>query len=686
MDYPRRLLLWLQLPADETGPAQARDALTALRPLLDGLFEDALIVVNELVTNAVRHAGVTSRDRIDIRVYQGDQRLRIEVSDGGSGFVKPPLTEMAPDRDHGWGLAMVDALTESWGVETGETSTVWMEMESSMPSRPTRPAVSADLTRSLVDAALEALMTIDELGIVLDWNQTATEVFGYPREDAMGREIWDLIFHSGEESGLVHRMRSDLSATEESFAGRPIELSLKRRDGTSFPAQVRLLASDLESAQFFHISVFDASAQKRSEEATAGMLASLVYLADASEVLASSLDVDRTLRRLARLVVPTHADWCTINLVEEDGSIRRVAAEHADAARAAELARLLDAHPNEPDSESGVARTIRTGEAQLFAEVDDALLAETANDPEYLEITAQLQIRSCVIAPLEARGRVLGSISLVYTEQEKSYDDADLALARDLGRRAGLAIDNARLYEQRDNIAIMLQRSLLPPYLPQIPDFELAARYEPAGTGNEVGGDFYDVFEAAGGWNLVVGDVEGKGPAAAALIGLARHTLRAIAVDHPSPADALINLNRVLMSSPSELCCTVALCRLVLDDGKPRMLVARAGHPAPFLVRRVGAVEMLGKDGTLLGAVETPMIHEHSIGLDPGDSIVLMTDGVIGSRALTDRSIVGLLSELANKPADQIADELSQAARRAQPGGLDDDIAILVARSTGSNT
>ncbi len=672
-----QLLVWLQLPTDKTSPSQARDAVKQIRHELDGAYDDVLVAVSELVTNAVRHSHSGPQDRIDFRIYRTKDGVRVEVSDSGAGFSTPPLEELTPGRDHGWGLPMVEAIADKWGIDSGARTTVWLEVSAS-PSKVGTTERPTGLTRSLVDAAFESLITLNRAGIVMDWNATAAETFRFERDEAVGHPIGDLIIAPTDDSGPATRLRSDLGSAIESTHGQPIEMSLIRKGGVPFPALVRLVCSNVGGVDFYHLSILDVSAQKRSEEARDGMLAYLEYLADASAVLASSLDTDRTLRRLARLVVPTHADWCTINLVEDDGRIRRVAAEHADPQRAAELARLLHAHPNEPDAESGVSAVIRTGEALLFEEVDDALLAETANDPEYHQITSELQIRSCVIAPLEARGRVLGSISLVYTEQDKSYDPAALAFAEDLGRRAGLAIDNARLYEQRDRIAMTLQRSLLPPYLPEVPGFDLAARYEPAGTGNEVGGDFYDAFEGLPGqWHLVVGDVEGKGPEAASLIGLARHTLRAISIDHPAPADALTVLNQALLSSASDLCCTVALCRLDVDAKS--VTIARAGHPAPLLLRNFGSVQPIGKDGTLLGAVEEPSIHEVTIQMTPGDNLVMFTDGVLGSRALSAEQLGDMLAELPGKPALDIADEMSMSAQRAQPGGLGDDIAILIA-------
>src|SRR5207248_11443603 len=150
---------------------------------------------------------------------------------------------------------------------------------------------------------------------------------------------------------------------------------------------------------------------------------------------------------------------------------------------------------------------------------------------------------SLMIVPLAARGRTLGALTLVAAESGRHYGPADLAVAEDLARRAAQAVDNARLFTQQRHIARTLQESLLPPKLPEIPGVEVAARYEAAGLGTEVGGDFYDLFETDGEWGVVMGDVCGKGPEAAAVTGLARYTIRAAAMRERSPSRILGILN-----------------------------------------------------------------------------------------------------------------------------------------------
>ena len=170
--------------------------------------------------------------------------------------------------------------------------------------------------------------------------------------------------------------------------------------------------------------------------------------------------------------------------------------------------------------------------------------------------------------PLVARGRILGAATFFYGMSGRRYGADDLVLAEELAGRAAVAIDNARLYRGQKEIAHTLQQSLLPPELPTIPGIELAACYLPAGEGIEVGGDFYDVFETLDhAWAVVLGDVTGKGPAAAALTALARYTVRAVAMDERQPSRILASLNdAILRQRPGERFITVALLRLEPSD------------------------------------------------------------------------------------------------------------------------
>src|SRR5205807_4073401 len=194
-------------------------------------------------------------------------------------------------------------------------------------------------------------------------------------------------------------------------------------------------------------------------------------------------------------------------------------------------------------------------------EISDELIASVSLDPEYIEILRGLGLRGSIVAPLRARGRTLGAITFVAAESARSFTDEDVEVVEELARRAGLAVDNARLYTERSRIAHTLQSQLLPARLPEIPGIEVAVRYRAAGELNEVGGDYYDVFECGDGqWAFVIGDVSGKGAEAAAVTALARHTLRTAAIQPRSVRELLRILNEAMVTQRGGAeFCTVCL-------------------------------------------------------------------------------------------------------------------------------
>jgi serine phosphatase RsbU (regulator of sigma subunit) len=295
---------------------------------------------------------------------------------------------------------------------------------------------------------------------------------------------------------------------------------------------------------------------------------------------------------------------------------------------------------------------------------------------------AELGLRSVMVVPLVARDQPFGSISFVAATPARRFGDEDLELAQELARRAALALDNARLYEERSRIARTLQRTLLPRYLPKIDGIGVEAFYQPAGVmQTEVGGDFYDVFEAGDdAWGVVVGDVCGKGIDAAALTGMARHTLRASAVRALSPRGALEDLNRVMLREDGERFCTVALGRLEQAQRGVRLTVACGGHPSPIVVRRSGAIETVGSPGTLLGVFDDVWIEDRAVDLGGGDQVVFYTDGLVDARhpnAIDEAALRRLAASCAGGPARRTVERLGDAA--ADPGGeAPDDVCVLV--------
>ena len=285
-----------------------------------------------------------------------------------------------------------------------------------------------------------------------------------------------------------------------------------------------------------------------------------------------------------------------------------------------ELARRMrDRYPLFQGSPHGTAKVLWTGRPEWIPDIDGGTLESIADNPEALEILLALEPRSCLSVPLKTRDRTLGAITLVSSTPD-FYEDEDLALVEDLGRRAAVAIEHARLYKEKSYTARILQQSLLPPRLPRIPGYEVAATYRPAGEGNEVGGDFYDVFNTAVlGWALVMGDVCGKGPEAAELTALARYTVRTAAMSQHKPSDILETLNEAILRQRSDSrFCTIAYALLEPVRDGARLDVCCGGHPLPLVLRADGSVETAGKPGLLLGVFPEPQLSDQRVDLRPG--------------------------------------------------------------------
>jgi PAS domain S-box-containing protein len=272
----------------------------------------------------------------------------------------------------------------------------------------------------------------------------------------------------------------------------------------------------------------DVTERKRSELRSA-------FLAEASAALAASLDYEQTLRNVAELAVPDIADWCAVDLVDDDGDRRTVAVAHVDRDRLSLAEALRSYIPDRIDPEDGLGHVLHTGEAALYPEITDEMLAQVAVDDRHLELLRAVGFRSVLIVPMRLGEKILGAMTLVSAESIRALDQFDRELAEQVAARAAVAIENSRLYSQRSSIARTLQRELLPERLPAIPGYELASIYLPAIETSMVGGDFYDVWEVDDSWMMVIGDVTGKGIEAAALTALVRHTLRTASEFQSSP-------------------------------------------------------------------------------------------------------------------------------------------------------
>jgi serine phosphatase RsbU (regulator of sigma subunit) len=410
-------------------------------------------------------------------------------------------------------------------------------------------------------------------------------------------------------------------------------------------------------------------------------------LAEAGRVLAGSLDYEETLRRVAWLAVPDLADWCMVDLLGDEG-LERMAVAHADPARA-ELARELRGVIVDLRGEVGPARVARTGRAELHETIDAEHVRRAAINPDHRRLLSQLGARSAASVPMTVRGQRLGVMTLSTAESGRTLGPEQLAVLEELGRRAAVAVDSARLYRQRSAIARTLQSSLLPPVLPEIAGVEAAALYRAAGEGTDVGGDFYDLFSVADDeWIAVIGDVCGKGAEAAAVTALARYTIRTAAVRRRSPAAILRWLNDAMLRQDVDgRFCTITCVHLDTSGLEIRATAACGGHPPAMLRRADGDVRDVGAPGTLLGLLPDPQLDDERAVLAPGDALVLFTDGITDARApervLEPQQLHDALRAIPAGSAQRIVEQLAALAVGKEGTPPRDDIAVLALRARG---
>jgi serine phosphatase RsbU (regulator of sigma subunit) len=417
----------------------------------------------------------------------------------------------------------------------------------------------------------------------------------------------------------------------------------------------------------------------------------LEFLAVINEALNASSTTHEVMVNVTRRAVPRLGDWCTIHVVNEDGrSAPDVEVAHVDPAMVDYARELQHRFPYDPDAPNGVPAVIRSGVTEFFPEISDELIAALDLDDEARDLVANLELRSAITVAMKKRGRIIGALQFIASTESRRYTADDVALAETLAGRIASSIENLRLHEREHEIAYTLQRSLLPPSLPDIPGIDTAVRYWPHGTASEVGGDFYDLFalDEAGHYALVLGDVCGTGPAAAALTGLARHTVRDSAWHGDAPAGVLAALNRAVRRSGADTFLTCVYATIDTTGDAVELTVAYGGHPFAVHVGPHGS-SSIGAPGTLLGPFDHVDISPIEVTLSSGDVVVFHTDGATDVRPPSDLDETGWshLVDEAVRPggsADEIAHRIRRALEEILPfESRHDDIALLVLRVGG---
>lgn len=538
---------------------------------------------------------------------------------------------------------------------------------------------------AVVAAIADGILVHDAEGRAVYANQAAAEILGLPDAGAIiGAAPGEIPgrFDFTDEDGRA--LDADVFPGRRIFAGeRHPEAVLLRshdretgRERWTLTKATAILGPDGEPTLAVNV-IEDVTLARRRSAGTA-------LLAEAGDVLGSSLDLQRTLERIVQLVVPAMADWCSVDF-PAGVVVVPAAMAHADPEFAPLAEAMMRRFPARTDEEYGVAAVLRGEPTFVRENLTGERLAVYARDDEHLETLIEAGVRHVMFVGMRAGEETIGALSFVRGRGRPGFSADEIRLAEELGRRAGTAVLNARLYEARTEVATILQRSLLPPELPQPHGLTMAAHYRATGLA-QAGGDFYDAFPVPDGWLVAIGDVTGKGPAAAALTGLARAGLEAVATLTGRPALALAHLNGLLARRGDMALASVGALHFHAGESPPRVSVFCAGHPAPLLLRR-GAVIPIAAQGPLLGAFGGERWDPEEVELEAGDVIVLRTDGVTDSVGASGRlGEERLRAALVWSPAGDAqaaVDVVRRLVEDHEAGEPRDDVAILAVAVTG---
>ncbi|NYJ34320.1 serine phosphatase RsbU (regulator of sigma subunit)/anti-sigma regulatory factor (Ser/Thr protein kinase) [Nocardiopsis aegyptia] len=678
--------------------------------------DDVILLVSELVTNAVIHA----KSSLEVTVRRGEGSTEVMVTDAAPERAVPqagPLsvdTSASPDaRSGGLGLALASAIASSWGVSYGRADkAVWFRVDdvpeqASLESPPVRGGVrraSRPTTWSALDAALRARLSLPQL-LERTVEHAATALGGDAAYIALATSdetMWEV----RSAVGLNDPWRPLRVRTEEVFPSAAPEPGAVINDDLMIARanRGRLARGGMRSLVTAPLIVdgrvtgllgvasgrprhFGPTAAKRLQEGAdlialpversrlaeveLNRRASLSFLAEASDLLAGTLDERMTGALAAQLITSRLGRWCAIHTINELGTSELTHVVHTDENYNDVLRDVLT---NLPPREERDPQPLWTP-ADL-AEVDEHLARELARGP-------------AISIPLVAHGRPLGRMTVGKSENDDFTRD-EVDVADDLSRRVASAMENARLHEKQSAMSEALQRSLLPAREkePTIPGVDHAVFYRPQDEKNVVGGDFYDVFAASGRWCFAIGDVCGTGPEAAAVTGLARHTLRALAKEGFTPSHIMQRLNMAILDENTSTRFLTMLYGEMTpstdESGGMRLRMVSAGHPLPLRLNQKGEVESFGSSQPLLGAFEDVGFTTENVDIRPGEVVLAVTDGVTERRSnsdmLGDEGLMEIFSGCAGLTAQAVISRIDRELEEYAPGGHTDDTAMLVLR------
>ncbi|MBS1863740.1 MAG: PAS domain S-box protein [Actinobacteria bacterium] len=526
----------------------------------------------------------------------------------------------------------------------------------------------------------DAVLSKDLQGIVITWNPAAERIFGYTAAEAVGRHASFMV--PDEHKYEVQQILAAVGRGEtlDSYETRRL-----CKDGSVIDVSLTISAIDSESHGVYGASVV---ARDITDERRRGRARD--FLIAATRDLDASLDPTETARNIVAKAVPDLAELCVIDFIRDDGRIGDSVAASAIPGAAERLERIRRDAPLDQEGEHPVAQVLRAGEPMVWRDLKQPqVVASFVQTEEHQALVEETGYESAAVVGLVARGRKIGALSFLHASANVRYEQRDLEFLGELGDRAALALDNARLYQERDAIARNLQRGLRPPRPAAVEGLESAVIFEAAGRGIEIGGDLYDVLPTEDGCWVLVGDVAGKGSAAAGVSVAVRHAVRGLTREVDEPEEVLVRVNELLLEGTGlNDFATAVLVRLRRgDEGDDdwSLAAASAGHPPPVHVRKGGA-RLLG-GGTVLGALQDAKVQRHDATFAAGDTLVLCTDGWLEAGPPSEHrdpvELARLAEYLAPLALEELVARLRGEAISRSYGALRDDIVVLALRRVG---
>ena len=531
----------------------------------------------------------------------------------------------------------------------------------------------------------------DEQGRIIQVNAAAEKLLSRTAAEFFGRDAHELL-HRDAHGLTIPRAQCPML---QSFLGASTGRGrgwFERGDGAAVPISWLVTPCRIEGSRAGAIVLFHESAtidetqwQESGTSAPRSELDRLALLAETTTLLTSTLVIEESVRRLERLVVPRLADWLVVDLLDENGDVQRLSVVGEKNGELAHLAELEGPMPPvREESTLPLSRALRGVASTVVSPADYERPPDSGIAVAQRELFQATGMHSAAIAPIRGLREVIGALTLGRSTRPEPFQARDLSLLNDIARRAGLALDNARLFQRQRRIAETMQRHLLP-RLPGIPGVQMTVRYLPSPEASQVGGDWYDAFVLPDGTTaLAIGDVVGHDLDAAAGMAQVRNMLRAYAwASRESPSVVVDRLDQALQHATDASMATLIFARLErMDSGGWRLSMTNAGHPPPLLVDHDGRVEYLDdRHDLLLGTGISAQRTDSVVTLPPRSTLVFYTDGLIEcpGRSL-DEGLARLsrnAAALAHRPLDVFCDLLLS---RVRPAGNEDDVAVLALR------